>query len=61
MDIRPFLPDPAGMGSDHLEIGPDRITLDLVSTAPSAACPVCGLCLPKTSSAQKNVTAWVRF
>ena len=42
MEIRPFLPDPAGLGCEHLEIGQDRVTLDLESIATSAICPVCG-------------------
>jgi len=42
MEIRPFLPDPVGLGCEHLEIGQDRVTLDLESIARSPICPVCG-------------------
>jgi transposase len=41
MEIRPFLPDPAGLGCEHLEIGQDRVTLNLDSLATSPVCPVC--------------------
>ena len=42
MEIRPFLPDPAGLSCEHLEIDQDRVTLDIESLATSAVCPVCG-------------------
>jgi transposase len=42
MEIRPFLPDPVGLACNRIEIGQDRITLELAATSASANCPACG-------------------
>jgi transposase len=42
MEIRPFLPDPAGLACTRIEIDQGRVTLELAATSTAAVCPTCG-------------------
>jgi len=42
MERSPFLPLPNGMVNAQVEISPTLLTVEVISTQPSAHCPVCG-------------------
>jgi transposase len=43
MERSPFLPLPQGMGIGQIEMTPTQLTVEVISTQPSACCPGCGI------------------